>query len=312
MLLQIRHRTIYLYNRPVDLGPHRLMLRPRESPDLRLLSFTMSTTPPSLFSWSQDVYGNSVARALPLWPADSLVIDSDIRVDNQAFAAPILNIAAHATDYPFRYDDAEWNNLGHLALPQYADPQGRLQAWIQGFIAGKPTGTLALLRDLNAGIGNTMSYQSRTDHGTQTPLETLQRGWGSCRDFAMLLAEAARWLGFGARLVSGYIYLPDLDPGIGMPAPPHDDGKSEAAGPAPGATHAWVDIYLPGAGWVAFDPTHRSYGGANLIPVAVARGIAELPPVEGSFTGASNDYIGMHVGVTVSAAIAQRGVIRGQ
>jgi transglutaminase-like putative cysteine protease len=312
MLLQIRHRTIYLYTRPVDLGPHRLMLRPRETPELRLLSFAVATTPPSLFSWSQDVYGNSVARALPLWSADSLMIDCDIRVDNQAFAAPILSITANAADYPFRYEDGEWNNLGHLALPQYADPQGRLQAWIQGFIAARPTGTLALLRDLNIGIADAIAYQSRQDHGTQTPLETLQRGWGSCRDFAVLMAEAARWLGFGARLVSGYIYLPDLDPGMTMPAPPHESGKSEAAGPAPGATHAWVDIYLPGAGWVAFDPTHRSYGGANLIPVAVARGIAELPPVEGSFTGASGDYVGMHVGVTVSAAIAQRGVIRGQ
>jgi transglutaminase-like putative cysteine protease len=301
--LRIHHRTIYLYSRPVDLGPHRLMLRPRESPDMRLLSFAVSTSPPSLFGWSQDVYGNTVARALPMWAADSLMIDCEFRVDNLAFANPALNIAAEATSYPFRYTDTEWTDLGHLTQPLYADPQGELRAWAQAFVAAHPTGTLALLLDLNAGVADAVAYQGRYGDGTQTPLETLRRGWGSCRDFAVLMAEATRQLGFGARLVSGYLYLPDLDPGL-------EAEPADAAMPATGATHAWIEIYLPGAGWVAFDPTHRSYGGANLIPVAVARGIADLPPVEGSFTGATGDYIGMHVGVIVSAPAAQHGMIR--
>lgn len=308
MQLRIRHRTTYLYHRPVDLGPHRLMLRPRESPELRLLSFAVSTTPPSLFNWSQDVYGNAVVRALPLWAADSLVIDTDMRVDNLAWSAPQPAIAAGASRYPFRYSDSDWTDLGALTRPQYDDPQGQLRSWAQGFVAETPTDTLALLRDLNIGVSSCVFYQSRHDHGTQAPLETLRRGWGSCRDFAVLLADAARSLGFGARLVSGYIYLPALDPGqLGSST----TGSAAADEPAAGATHAWVDIYLPGAGWIAFDPTHRSYGGAALIPVAVARGIADLPPVEGSFTGAPGDYIGMHVGVTVSAPAAQNGALRG-
>lgn len=303
MLLHVRHRTTYLYGRSVDLGTHLLMLRPREGPALKILSFAISTTPPSLFSWSLDAYDNAVVRALPLWSADSLVIDCDIRVDNLALADPILNIAAGASTYPFRYSDSDWNALGHLALPLYPDPQGELRAWARGFVATHPTDTLALLRDLNAGVAAAAAYQSRQDHGTQTRLETLRRGWGSCRDFAVLLADAARCLGFGARLVSGYLYLPELDPGL-----PVEDVDMT---PADGATHAWVDIYLPGAGWVAFDPTRGGYGGANLIPVAVARGIADLPPISGSFTGTAADYIGMQVGVTVSAPAAQHGVIRG-
>lgn len=292
MLLGIHHRTTYLYQRPVSLGPHRLMLRPREGVALRLLSFAMETTPPSLFRWSEDVHGNAIATATPLWAADCLTIDSRVRVD--IVAGPPPQLANGAGCYPFRYTDSEWNDLGPLARPQHQDPQGELRGWAQGFVAAHPTDTLSLLRDLNAGIASWVFYQSRDAQGTQTPLETLRRGWGSCRDLAVLLAEAVRWLGFGARLVSGYAYLPGLDlPGC------------DPAGPAAGSTHAWVEIYLPGAGWVAFDPTSGRHGSDNLVPVAVARDITQLPPVDGSFIGAAGDYVGMHVGVAVTALQGQ-------
>ena len=107
-------------------------------------------------------------------------------------------------------------------------------------------------------------YQSREQEGTQGPLDTLDRGWGSCRDFAMLFAEAVRTLGFGARIVSGYLYNPNQD-------------RTGSAGA--GSTHAWAEVYVPGAGWITFDPTNRSVGGFNLIPVAVARDIRQAMPV---------------------------------
>ncbi|WP_341702879.1 transglutaminase family protein [Ferrovibrio sp.] len=293
MLLVIRHRTRYLYSQPVTLGSHRLMLRPREGTGLRLLSFAATTAPASLVHWSEDVWSNAVATATPLWTADHFIIDSHARVETLAAPPPVL--PAHARQYPFRYDDAEWAALGALAQPAYTDPEGRLRGWAQAFVAGHGTDTLALLGDLNAGIAGWIAYQSRDAHGTQTPLETLQRGWGSCRDLALLLAEAVRWLGFGARLVSGYVYEPGADHG--------DAGASPD--PVGGSTHAWVDIFLPGAGWRAFDPTNRCPGGEKLVPVAVARNIIDLPPVRGDFTGPPAAYLGMDVGVSVTAPALQ-------
>ena len=143
-----------------------------------------------------------------------------------------------------------------------------------------PTDTLSLLKDLSVGVAETIRYQSREDEGTQSPLETLERGWGSCRDFAVLFVEAARSLGFGARIVSGYLYNPERER-------------------EPATTHAWAEIFVPGAGWITFDPTNRSVGGFNLIPVAVACGIHQAMPVSGSFVGMTDAFLGMSVDVSV-------------
>ena len=146
--------------------------------------------------------------------------------------------------------------------------------------------TLALLEDLGSGVASTVLYRSRDEEGTQSPIATLDRGWGSCRDFAVLFAEAARCLGFGARIVSGYLYAP---------------GPCAVGA---GATHAWAEVFVPGAGWITFEPTNRSVGGANLIPVAVARDILQVVPVAGSFVGAFDAPLGMTVEVSVSEVAA--------
>ena len=145
---------------------------------------------------------------------------------------------------------------------------------------------MALLADLNAGIRTQFGYQSREEEGTQTPVETLQRGWGSCRDFAVILAEAARSLGFGARLVTGYLHAPPIDRNTAWPE-------------LPGTTHAWAEIYVPGPGWLAFDPTNGTMGGDDLIRVAVARDIHQIVPISGSYHGTGDDYLGMEVAVSV-------------
>ncbi|MDR3436056.1 transglutaminase family protein [Telmatospirillum sp.] len=286
--LHIQHKTTYRYRYPVALGPHRLMLRPRESRDLRVTAGDLDITPPAAVTWAHDVFGNAVATTSFSTPADSLCVNSWFDLELHTVAWPIFDVAASAVSFPFRYTDAEWTDLGALATLQYADPTGRLRSWAQAFVRATPTDTLALLKDLCAGISAWILYQSRDDEGTQTPLQTLDRGWGSCRDFAVLFAEAARSLGFGARIVSGYLFVPDAGTGI--------VGVS-----GPGSTHAWAEVYVPGAGWITFDPTNRAVGGFNLIPVAVARDIAQVVPVAGSFVGMTDAFIGMAVEVNVRA-----------
>ena len=284
--VRIRHRTTYSYRRPVGLGPHRLRLRPRESRDLILISSEIAVSPTGALTWAHDVFGNSVATVVFPVLTDSLTIEAVTELELHGSAWPIFDIAASAIVYPFRYSDDEWTDLGALSNHQYPDPGGRLRAWARGFVGGARTDTLSLLKDLNAGVSQTIGYQVRDDEGTQSPDQTLERGWGSCRDFAVLFAEAARSLGFGARIVSGYLFNPD---------------RSLVGSTDAGSTHAWAEIFVSGAGWISFDPTNRSVGGFNLIPVGVARDITQIMPVVGSFVGSADGFLGMSVEVEVTS-----------
>ncbi len=194
--------------------------------------------------------------------------------------------------YPFRYSNDEWTDFGALTVKQYPGPAGRLEKWTRAFVGGDRTDTLALLKDLGLGVSGWIGYQSREDEGAQSPIETLDRGRGSRRDFAVLFVEAARRLGFGARIVSGYLFNPD---------------RSLAGSTEAGSTHAWGEVFVSGAGWISFDPTNRGVGGFNLIPVAVARDIRQAMPVAGSFTGDSDAFEGMAVEVLVTSNAAPAG-----
>lgn len=283
--LKIHHRTTYRYRQPVSLGPHRLMLRPRESRDLRIVSSDVTVTPAATLTWAHDVFGNAVATATFQNMASTLAIESAVELDLNAAPWPVFDIAASAIVYPFQYSADEFTDLGALAIQQYPDPTSRLRDWARAFVRGNSTNTLALLQDLCAGVSNWVNYQSREEEGTQQPLQTLDRGWGSCRDFAVLFVELARSLGFGARIVSGYLYNP---------------GQLLGSGGA-GSTHAWAEVYVTGAGWISFDPTNRTAGGFNLIPVAVARDIRQAMPVSGSFAGMTDAFMDMAVEVSVQA-----------
>jgi transglutaminase-like putative cysteine protease len=284
-VLNIHHKTTYRYREPVQLGPHRLMLRPRESHDLRLLSGKLEVAPAAVLSWANDVFGNAVATARFSEITDTLTIESSAVVELAAMAWPVFDISASAIRYPFDYSDEERIDLGSLVSPHYPDPSNGFAEWARGFVRGQQTDTLALLKDLVAGVAERISYQSREEEGTQSPLQTLERGWGSCRDFAVLFVEAARSLGFGARIISGYLHNPDAIPG----------STTEA-----GSTHAWAEIFLPGAGWITFDPTNRGVGGFNLIPMAVGRVIAQVMPITGTFMGTNDACQGMSVEVQVT------------
>ncbi len=263
------------------------MLRPRESRNLQLIAHDLEIKPAATVTWAHDVFSNTVATATFAEPSDTLVIDSfaELRLDVDQW--PVFDIAASAAYYPFLLSEDEMVDLGALRLQGYLDSYGQLREWAQQFVAGNPTDTLALLKDLCAGVAARLTYETREGEGTQTPTQTLSRNQGSCRDFAVLFVDAVRSLGFGARIVSGYLYDPDQN-AVG----------SEGAG----STHAWAEVYVPGAGWIVFDPTNRSVGGFNLIPVAVARDIRQTMPVSGSFVGDRDAFEEMDVRVRVAPA----------
>jgi transglutaminase-like putative cysteine protease len=286
-VLTIHHQTIYRYRTPMAFGPHRLMLRPRESHALRLYQHELAITPSAVVTWAHDVPGNSVATASFTEPSDTLTIDSAATLSIDVDRWPVFDIAASAQRFPFLLSEDEMTDLGALRLQAYLDSAGRVREWAQSFVAGAGTDTLSLLKDISAGVAAQIAYESREDEGAQSPDQTLARRSGSCRDFAVLFVDAVRSLGFGARIVSGYLYDPDLD-------------MRGSAGT--GSTHAWAEVYVPGAGWITFDPTNRSVGGFNLIPVAMARHIAQTMPVSGSFAGDASAFLGLEVTVTVTAA----------
>ncbi len=283
-IFSIKHATTYLFRRPVTLGLHRLQLRPRESREIRIAAMEVVITPPAALSWAHDVFGNAIASVTFAAPADRLMIESRVTLEHNAEPWPVFGIAACAATFPFAYGLDEISDLGALLIPQFADPESRLPRWAQGFVRSSPTDTLALLKDINAAITAWVDYEARDDEGTQSPLATLDRRRGSCRDIAVLMIEAVRWLGFGARIVSGYLI---------------NRNAGTVGSHGAGSTHAWVEIFLPGAGWITFDPTNRTVGDFSLIPVAVARDIKQAVPVSGSFSGAADDFLSMNVEVSI-------------
>jgi len=282
--LTLRHRTVYTYRSPVTPKEHRLMLRPRESPTLRLGGTHIQVSPEAELTWTQDVFGNHIATARFGGETDTLCIEAASELTLCAPQWPVFTIDPDATRFPFELPGDILADLGLLTRPQYPDPTGRVGQWVRGFVVSRPMDTLTLLQAVNSGIFNTMTYAGRDDEGHRTPLDTVLLRTGACRDFAVLFVEAVRSLGFGARIVSGYLY----------------DPEGFAAGTASeGATHAWAEVFLPGAGWIAFDPTNGHMGGHNLIPVAIGRCIDQLVPVSGSYQGAPDALRQMTVAVTI-------------
>jgi transglutaminase-like putative cysteine protease len=287
-LLTVRHATTYRYSAPVAFGQHRLMLRPRDSHDLRLVGAELALWPPGKVHWLHDVFSNSVALVDFEEPAADLTIVSTLSIERYANQRLDFPIAPEAESYPFMHSADDRADLGRLRDRHYPDPHGIVDAWARQFILETPTNTFNLLATMNAAIRGAFDYRAREDEGTQTPLETLERKSGTCRDYALLFIEAARALGFGARFVTGYLYDPALDGG--------------AAVQGAGATHAWAEVYLPGAGWVEFDPTNALVAGENLIRVAVTRDPSQAIPIGGTFAGPQDvKFVGLDVEVTVHA-----------
>ena len=285
---EIVHTTTYNYRQPVTFGEHRVMFRPRESHDLRVLATDLQVVPDSQIRMIQDPHSNSVALVQPTEPSDTLEIVCSFTIEHAHTNNEELPISPSAEWFPFSYSVQERFDLEQYLRPHYDDPNGELTAWARQFLrTDGVTATREMLLKMNQFIRETYTYAARDEEGTQTPLETLEHGSGSCRDFALLMMEAVRRLGVAARFVSGYLYDPALDGG--------DANATVGAG----ATHAWLQAYLPGAGWVPFDPTNNLTGGNQLIRVGVARDPSQAAPIAGSWFGQPGDYLGMTVKVAV-------------
>lgn len=288
--LTVNHVTTYRYLRPVKFQDHRMMFRPRDSHDLRLFDASLTISPTADIRWYHDVFGNSVAVAAFTEMADTLHFESQIVLDRYPLDTPEFPIEDYARQIPFSYPASEVPDLGRTIERHYADPDRLVTEWTRRFLGTGVGGidTEDFLISVTQAIQSEFGYEARYEPGVQTPVETLQRGSGTCRDYALFMMEAVRSVGLAARFVSGYLYDPSIDGGTG-----------EVTGA--GATHAWVQVYLPGAGWVEFDPTNGSYGGQNLVPIAVAREPQQAIPVSGSFDGAPEDFLSMYVDVQVRA-----------
>ncbi|MFZ2649371.1 MAG: transglutaminase family protein [Burkholderiaceae bacterium] len=290
----IVHSTVYRYGSPVTFGEHRVMFRPRDSHDQRVLATDLQVSPQATVRMIQDPHSNSVALVTPLGPATELKILCSFTIEHALGNDQGLQMSPSALIFPFAYSVAERFDLEHYMRPHHDDTEGVLTHWARQFIrTDGPTGTRDLLLNMNQFIRDNFGYAQRDEEGTQAPLATIELGCGSCRDFALLMMEAVRRLGMAARFVSGYLYEPSLDSGTGDGA---DDG---AATVGAGATHAWLQVYLPGAGWVTFDPTNNLHGGNQLIRVGVARDPSQASPISGSWFGAANAYLGMTATVQV-------------
>jgi transglutaminase-like putative cysteine protease len=284
-LLTVHHVTIYRYADPVALGEHRMMFRPRESHDLRLIEARLDIVPePTQLRWVHDVFDNSVAVATFSGRTTELGFDSTVTLEHIETELPHYALEPEAAVYPFAYACDALPDLAQALQRRF--PADDIDRWAASFLPPSgSTDTIALLRAMTVGIREQLAYLRRTERGVQTPCETLRNGSGSCRDFALLMIEGVRSLGLAARFVSGYIFVPDAEP-------------SDTLGG--GATHGWLQVYLPGAGWVDFDPTNRIIGNRNLIRVAVAWDPAQALPLWGSFIGNASSCLGMEVAVSVT------------
>ncbi len=288
-ILKIRHVTTYHYHQPVAFGEHRMMLRPRDDHDQRILESELEITPmPRELTWTRDRFGNHVATACFAEPAAELRFDSSIRLDHAPGGFHAADIQDYARAYPFSYRPQDWLGLKRFILPLSLKPD--LKRWSDRFFGKDGSAdTHALLIDITQMIWRSFKHVARHEHGIQDPLVTLALGSGSCRDLAVLMIAALRARGIAARFVSGYVHLADAA----------DDDGDDVIG---GNTHAWVQVYVPGPGWVDFDPSSGIVGNQNLVRVAVAHHPRAAIPLQGTWYGNPSDHRAMKVAVKVKAA----------
>jgi YD repeat-containing protein len=266
--LIIRHETAYAYESPVGFAPHRLLLRPRDSHSVRLLDARLTLAPPGETRWVYDALGNCVCWFTPRGQARELSVVSELFIER--FPAPLapLPVRDPHTAMPVVYEPVDRAVLAPFMEPVTADAEGVLLGWVRDHLGRADETALDFLLRFNRAIHDEFTYRPRDEGAALEPADTVAAGSGTCRDFAWLMVEALRRVGYAARFVTGYLFSP---------------GEAERRGS--GATHAWCQVFLPDLGWMEFDPTNGLAESAELIPVAVARTPPEAAPVLGAVIG---------------------------
>ena len=278
--IRIQHLTEYVYSSSVTLNQHRMLIRPREGHDVRIEWSRLDIFPAYRIKWQRDVFDNSLALVTFDAPSTRLTITSEVMIQHYEHAPFDFMLDDSAVTYPFSYAVDEQADLISYQQPIYTTDQPDVHQWLQRFgVTGK--NTFGLLMEMNRTISGQFQYRMREEAGVQSPSFTLRYGSGSCRDYATLLMEACRALGLASRFVSGYLLAPATEVGNAT-------------------THAWVEVYLPGAGWKGFDPTTGQVVSNQHIAVAVARNPESVPPVSGSFIGTNLTTSRLTVNVQVN------------
>lgn len=284
--LQIRHRTAYRYAQPVAFGRHRVVLRPREGHDLRIVSTHLMIEPAHRITWARDVHGNSLALVDFYEPSDQLEIVNEVVVERQELFPSLQFHSPTLVPWPVEYPPEEMAVVGAYRTLSYPEEASAIQAWLDTRSAGSSTDAEGTLLDLCARIHHAITYQRRSEKGVQSPLQTLTAATGSCRDMATLMMDAARLMGLAARFASGYLH-----------------GTASLAGRA--STHAWAEVYFPVLGWRGFDPTMGKETSLRHIATGVSQHPRGVMPVTGTYSGAPGSFLGMDVEVQTRELEAQ-------
>ena len=300
-VLSVQHVTTYRYRRPVGFGEHRMMFRPRDTADQRIVSWDVEISPSPLSLRSvADPFGNIVTLARFGQRSRELRVENRLVVDHTATRPESAHLAPYARIWPFSYDLDDIADLGRVMQRHYGDPEHKVDAWARSFLTNG-SGTFDLLVAMNNEIRRGFTYCARYEEGVQEPPRTLALRAGTCRDYAVLMMEAARSLGMAARFVTGYIYSPAIEARLSQERGSRERGTQEPGKQGGGATHAWVEVFVPGAGWIDFDPTNGIVGSRDLIRIASVRDPQQAVPLAGTWTGFPADSLGMTVSVQVTA-----------
>lgn len=278
--LKISHLTEYHFSEAVSLGPHQLMIRPREGHDVHIESSKLDISPDANIKWHRDTLDNSVAVLEFQDSSDHLSIYGEVVIQHYEEQPLNFVVEPYALTYPFAYEPDHLINLNPFFQPVYPMDANAINGWLKNWhLAGAPQELFPLLNSINQVIYKDFAYTIREEPGVQLPSQTLAEQRGSCRDYSALFVETCRQLGIASRFVSGYLHAP----------------ATEVGG---AATHAWAEVYIPGAGWKGFDPTVGEVTGTKHIAVAVARHPESVPPVSGTYTGTASATMSVDVQVT--------------